>query len=71
MKAIEYLKDLPREWLPKNGIGTPVSNSELGRWLKDGAVVINESRPKSLDEVTFPIKRLVFFPKGKRKTTII
>ncbi len=73
MKAIEYLKSLPREWLPKSVIRgcRPVSNSELVRWLKSGGVIINETAPKPLDSITFPVKQLIFFPSSKRKATIV
>ena len=73
MKAIEYLKSLPRSWLPmsvERGIKDP-SNSELQRWLNQVSVVINNQTPHSNDEIEFPITKLVFFPKGKRKTTLV
>ena len=71
--AIDYLKGWPREWLPKSlehGIRPP-SNSELFRWLRDGAIIINGQTPKPYEEITFPITELVFFPKGKRRTTLV
>ena len=73
MKALSYLKSIPRTWMPLS-IERPcqqVSNSEIVRWLKSGSVIINGKRPLPLDEVEFPITELVFFPSGKRKTTII
>ena len=72
MKAIEYLKSLPRNWMPKSSrdYKSP-SNSELVRWLNEGAVVINGSSPKATEAIQFPITELVFFPKGKRKTTMV
>ena len=72
MKAIEFLKSLPRSWLPKsldNGIREP-SNSQLMRWLRDRAVIINGKTPSPFDEIDFPINELVFFPSSKRRTTI-
>ncbi len=48
------------------------SNSELKRWCKDRVVVFNGERLTDPDEeVLFPITSLVFFPKGKRKTTVM
>ncbi len=48
------------------------SNSELKRWCKDRVVVVNGERITDPDElIDFPITSLVFFPKGKRKTTVI
>ena len=73
MKAIEFLKSLPRSWLPRsldNGIREP-SNSQLFRWLKDKAVIINSKTPLPLEEIDLPINELVFFPSSKRRTTII
>lgn len=50
---------------------TVASGSEVRRWLKNKAVIINGKTPSPEDEVTFPIKQLVFFPKSKRKTTVL
>jgi hypothetical protein len=48
------------------------SNAELKRWCKDRVVVLNGERITDPEElVGFPITSLVFFPKGKRKTTIV
>ena len=73
MYAIDYLKSLPRDWLPKSverGIKPP-SNGDLKRWLNMGAIVINGVRPKQWDEISLPIKELIFFPSGRRRTTIV
>ena len=73
MTALEYLKELPRTWLPVNverGIKR-ASNSDLWRWLNMGAIIINGEKPKPKDEIEFPIRQLIFFPNGKRRTTII
>ena len=73
MDAIEYLKALPRDWLPKSvGHGIrPPSNTELRTWLKEGAIIINGAKILPNDEITFPITELIFFPKGIRRTTIV
>ena len=74
VKAIDYLKSLPRNWLPKNlehGIKAP-SNGALIRWLKNKAIIINGKTPMPQDEIDFPITELVFFPASKkRKTTLV
>ena len=73
MRAIDYLKGLPREWMPKSverGIKSP-SNADLKRWLTMGAITINNKRPSPLDNIELPIYELIFFPNGKRRTTII
>ena len=72
-KAIDYLKSLPRDWLPKsleNGIREP-SNSQLIRWLRSKSIIINGKRPTHLDKIQLPIKELIFFPSSNRRTTII
>ena len=71
VKAIEYLKGLPRQYLPRSSLHKEPSNSEIYRWLKDGAVVINGGKPKPNDLVEYPITELVFFPSGKRKVTLV
>ncbi len=50
---------------------TEATNTEIKRWLKNGAVIINGKKPNVNDEIKIPITELVFFPKGKRKTTMI
>ena len=72
MKAIEYLKGLPREYLPKNRErgGKAPSNSYLWRWLEKGSVIINGETPKPKEGITLPIEELIFFPKGRRVTIV-
>jgi hypothetical protein len=41
------------------------SNSEIRRWLRDSAVVLNGIKVKADDNVRFPITSLIFFPKSK------
>lgn len=50
---------------------TIATNSEVRRWLDGGMVEINGERPKAMDKVNFPIRSLVFFPKSKRRTTLV
>ena len=72
MKAIEFLKQY--KYLPTSVLSVPYhrpSNSEIRKWLNDGAVQINGVIPKPGDEIEFPIKELVFFSKSKRRTTIV
>lgn len=72
IKAIDYLKGLPRSSLPKSLIHRGgLSNSEVYRLLKDGAVIINGKKPQPNEYVEYPVKELVFFPSGKRKTTLV
>jgi hypothetical protein len=41
------------------------SNSEIRRWLRDSAVVLNGVKVKIDDVVKFPVISLIFFPKSK------
>lgn len=47
------------------------SISEIKRWFNNKAIVIGGNRPAFNDTITFPVTELVFFPNGKRKTTVI
>ncbi len=71
MKAIDYLISFP--YLPASIEGRvgKVSNSEVRRWLKNKAVVINGKAPLPTDEITLPIVELIFFPNGGRRTTVV
>lgn len=64
MTSFEYIKSLPRHWLPPKG----ASNSQIFRWLNSGSVIINGERPHPHDKIDFPIKELVFFPSGRTRT---
>lgn len=71
MTAYEYLKRFDHLPMSIERPCTTPSNSEIKRWLKNGAVAINGKKPKPNDEIEFPITELVYFSKGKRKTTIV
>ncbi len=70
MTAYEYLKSFDHLPMSIERPCTIPSNSEVKRWLKNGAVIINGKKPKPNDEIEFPITELVYFSKGKRKTTV-
>lgn len=56
----------------KTNVGKAATNSELRRWLNDGAIEINGKRPKADDIIKFPITSLVFFPKSNsNRRTIV
>jgi len=63
MTAYEYLKSLPREYIPRNP-----SNSELWRWLANRSIAINGKTPVPKEEIEFPINKLVFFHNDKKVT---
>lgn len=47
------------------------SNSEVRRWLKNKAVLVNGEVLEAGEEMDFPVFSLVFFPKGNRRTTVV
>ena len=48
----------------------PASNSEVKRWIEQGAVVINGKRWKPMDPCP-AVQSVVLFPKGSRRTTLL
>ena len=71
MTAIQYLLQIPREWLPWS-VETPKqrpTNSELRRWLRNKSVQINGTRPAEHDDVGSRVWECVFFPKSERRCT--
>ena len=68
-KVIDFLMFLPLPMSTERPCTRP-SRSEVKRWLKKKSVILNGERPKPNDEISFPVKELVFFPKGKRKCTM-
>lgn len=72
MNALTYLNSL-RPALPYSTEkpNTIVSNSELRRWIANGSVLFNTETVTWDEKIDFPVFSLVFFPKGKRKTTLI
>ena len=69
MKALAFLLSL-RPALPMGLDNKPASNSEVRRWLSNGAVEINGNRPKAEDIIAFPVTSLIFFPNGKKRCTL-
>ena len=50
---------------------TKPTKAEVKRWLKKSSVIINDQKPKPQDRIGLPVKQLFFFPKGKRKCTMV
>jgi tyrosyl-tRNA synthetase len=72
MRAMEFLNNL-RPAIPMSAEKpcTAMSNGELRRHIQSGAVLFNGEKVAVDEEIDFPVNSLVFFPKGKRKTTLI
>jgi hypothetical protein len=46
------------------------SGSELKRWCQQGAVIVNGGKVAWDENLGFPVKSLVLFPKGNRVTVL-
>ena len=71
MQVLEWLLSL-RPMIPfsvERGC-QPASNAEIRRWCNSKSVLLNGVLVGFDDKIIFPVTELVFFPKGKRKTTI-
>ena len=69
LTALDFLMELKWAgmilWSQERG-NRPASNSEMRRWLTQGAILINGKRPKMNDKIEFPVTELVLFPNGKK-----
>lgn len=72
MKLIDWLNNL-RPAIPMSSEKPCqlMSQSELRRHIVSGAVLVNGEKVEVNEAVDFPVFSLVFFPNGKRKTTIV
>ena len=76
MRMLEWLIRLRDEaqCVPSSKEGRklgPPSNGELRRWCRSGAIVINRKRMEPGDEIRFPVKQLLFFPRSPQSRTTI
>lgn len=72
MTVLEYLIRL-RPALPMSAEKPclPMSNSELIRQCRQGAVLINNERIDPTEPMDFPVYSLVFFKNSRRRTTLV
>jgi hypothetical protein len=67
--AIPYSAEKPKD---SEGRCLLMSNGEIKRQAKQGAILINGERFDPFEPMDFPVHSLVFFPNSaKRRTTII
>ena len=66
MEFIVFMKPAIPQTQEGERVGPP-SNSEIRRWLDQGAVRINGVNPKSKERIELPVKELIFFPKNPKK----
>lgn len=61
------------QFLSKDRPGTgKASNSEIRRWIEQGAVLLNTERCLPQEALDFPVFSVVFFPKSdKQRTTLL
>ena len=76
-KVYDILVELRDGWsaLPLTQVSggfIPPSNSELRRWLRDGAIFVNGGRTHTIDDVVYgEVTELVIFPKGEHRRTTL
>lgn len=72
MSALQFLNGL-RPALPMSAERpcSVMSNAELRRHIQQGGVLINSERVSVDEKIDFPVFSIVFFPSGKRKTTLL
>lgn len=66
MKATDFVAQF--RIFSREGKIKPASKSEVGRWLKAGAVQVNGEPLEPFETVDFPVFSMVLFPRGKRVT---
>jgi len=71
MTALKWIRQFKHLPMSTERPATKASNAEIKRWIKSGSVLFNAEKVDINDEIDFEIFSLVFFPKGKRKTTFI
>jgi len=70
--AWDVIRDIPHIPMDiKGNVGVVASNSCARRWLDNKSILINGEFPKHDGLVEFPITELVFFPKSKRRCTMV
>lgn len=73
MNALTFLVKLRDEahCCPWNNRQMLATNSDLRRWIMDGAVLFNGERMDWKEEIDFPLHAVVFFPKSNSKRVSI
>lgn len=66
--AIPYSAEKPRD---TEGRCVLMSNGELRRQAKQGAILINGERFDADEPMDFPVFSLVFFPRSERRRTTV
>lgn len=66
--AIPYSAEKPKD---ADGRCVLMSNGELRRQARQGAILINGERFDPTEPMDFPVFSLVFFPRSNRRTTVI
>jgi hypothetical protein len=66
MTGLQFLRQLHEVCQFQTREGAKIglaSNGELKRWLQNGAVVVNGFKMTFDEEIDFPIRSLILFPK--------
>ena len=70
MNTLQFLKQFKNLPLSSEKPCSKTSNSELKRWIKGKSVLFNCETVNIDEEIDFPVHDIIFFPNGKRRTTI-
>lgn len=72
MNVLQYLISLkPAIPMSVEKPCTQMSNSELRRHIQQGGVLINHEKWDANEMLDVPVFSLIFFPNGKRRTTLV
>lgn len=69
--ALQWLLNLGKEGFWNVGEKKPASNSDLRRWVEQGAIRFNGKILKPNDMLDFPIISVVLFPKSDTQYTTL
>jgi len=70
MNAFDFIKQIEHLPMSTERPCTQVSNSELKRWFKKKSILFNGETVDMNEKIDFPVHTIIFFPKGKRRTTM-
>lgn len=71
MNTIQFLRNFLALPMSVEKPCTHPTNGELKRWCNQKAILINGESVTPEEQIDFPVFSLIFFPKSKRKTTMV
>lgn len=69
MNSLSWLKELNKltQFMSVETPGKKATNSELQRWIEQGAILFNGERVTKNELIDFPLISVVLFPKSETK----